>query len=240
MKKFLLSIFMLVSVISFAKEINLKNAANKGEIINVPRVEKDIYKIYTSPLHQTLITFGDEVVEYSETGDNIQFFTIDDTNSVRIKAGDENLSTDLIVKTNQDIYYFKVISTANTYNPMINFLYPQKAELKRQRINQTSEPINLLNLDELNTKYSISKKKSWTPTQVFDDGLKTYMIMPDKIQELPAIMLKNDDGGYSIVTFRIKETEYGTKVYIIDRLFKEAVLQLGKNKIIIKNKNYRF
>ena len=42
------------------------------------------------------------------------------------------------------------------------------------------------------------------------------------------------------VNFRIKETEYDTKIVVIDRIFKEGVLKLGKKQVLIKNKNYRF
>lgn len=249
MKKFLnitkktlaITIVLASSVNVMAKDIDFKKAAQKQEVINVPRRSADdVYKIYLSPLHQTVLTFGDEIVEYSETGDNISFFTIDDTNNVRLKATDEDLKTDLVVKTNNDLYYFKLTSTANNYNPMINFLYPQKEELKKQHRIKTTEKVSTANLKDLNFKYKISRKMSWTPTQIFDDGVKTYMYMPEKIQELPALMVKDDDGGLSLLTWRVKETEFGTRFFVIDRVFKDGILVLGKNKVLIKNKAYKF
>lgn len=239
-KKILLIIATIISTVSMAKEINLIDNARKIEPINIPRHSEDTYKIYTTPLHQTLITFGDEIVEYSETGDNISFFTIDDTNSVRIKVADEDLNTDLIVKTNKDIYYFKVNSTYNQYNPIINFLYPQKEALKKQRKIANNETLNITNIENLNFKYSISKKYSWTPTNIYDDGQKTIFIMPEKIQELPAFVIKDDDGTTSLAIYRIKGNENGMKLYIIDRTFKEGFLVLGKKKVLIKNRNYKF
>lgn len=241
MKKYLIFLMVILSsFLAYSDEINLYNTARKKEPINIPYKKGDTYKIYTKPLHQTIITFGDELVEYAETGDNISFFSLADKHSIRLKSVDENLETDLVVKTNNDFYYFKVVSTYDIYNPMINFLYPQKEELKKRSIAQSTETINVLNLDELNNKYSISKKYSWTPTQIFDDGEKTYLFMPAKIQELPALMLKTEDNKYAIVTFRVKETEGGLKLIVIDRIFREVVLQLGDKKVLIRNKNFNY
>lgn len=241
MKKLLLGLFV-ISALSYgaSKEINLIKSAQKKEIINVPRREQEMYKIYVTPLHQTILTFGDEEVLYSELGDNVSFFSIDDTNSVRVKPTDAGLETDLVIKTSEDLYYFKVKSLENSYNPMINFLYPQKENLKRQHHNKTHEKLAVANVKELNFKYKISRKKSWTPTQIFDDGTKTFFYMPKRIQEVPMFLIKDDDGTLSTVTFRIDETEDGTKFYIIDRLFERGILKLGKNKVLIINKNYKF
>ena len=242
MKKILLLLLSTTILVSsaYAKELDFKQSAIKNEPINVPRHEEDTYKIYTKPLHQTLITFGDENVEYSETGDNISFFTIDDDHSVRIKVSDENLKTDLVVKTDKDIYYFKVMSMDKSYNPMINFLYPQKELLKRQRKIKNNEPLTLTNIDNLNFRYKISKKYSWTPTNIYDDGQKTIFVMPEKVQELPAFLIKDDDGTTSLAIYRVKGNENGMKVFIVDRVFKEGYLVLGKRKVLIKNKNYKY
>lgn len=241
MKKYLLFFTLILSsLVAYSDEINLYNVANKKEPVNVSYKKGDTYKIYVKPLHQTVITFGDELVEYSETGDNISFNTVSDKHSVRLKVIDENLNTDLVVKTNNDFYYFKVKSTYDAYNPMINFLYPQKENLKRRNIEKSTEVFNVLNVEELNNKYSISKKYNWTPTQILDDGKKTVIFMPLKIQELPAIMLRTEDRKYAVVSPIVKETEGGVKFLVINRIFEEAVIQLGNKKVIVKNKNFRY
>lgn len=240
MKKILLFFLLVFSVLSFSEEEDLYNAATRKEPINIAYKKGNTYKIYTKPLFQTIITFGDEIVEYSETGDNISFNTIEDKHSIRLKCVDEDLSTDLVVKTDKDFYYFKVKSTYNNYNPMINFLYPQKEITKKRNIEKVSEPLFLLSLDDLNTKYTISKKYSWTPTQIMDNGEKTLLFMPSNLQEVPAFLVRTEDSDEAVVTFRIKETPGGTKIYIVDRIFKEGVLILGNKKVIIKNKNFKY
>ena len=107
MKKFKSLVFafsLFFSVLANSEEINLKKAASKKEPVNVAFKPGDTYKIYVAPLHQVVITFGNEIVEYSETGDNVSFNTIEDKHSVRIKVVDEGLNTDLVVKTNENLY----------------------------------------------------------------------------------------------------------------------------------------
>ena len=64
--------------------------------------------------------------------------------------------------------------------------------------------------------------------------------MPSKIQELPVFFIKADDGEFATVTYRVKENESGLKLFMIDRLFKEAVLKLGDKTVHIKNNNKNF
>ena len=108
MKKILLFFLLAFNILSFSEEEDLYNAATKKEPINIAYKKGNTYKIYTKPLFQTIITFGDEIVEYCETGDNISFNTIEDKHSIRLKCVDEDLSTDLVVKTDKDFYYFKI------------------------------------------------------------------------------------------------------------------------------------
>ena len=61
-----------------------------------------------------------------------------------------------------------------------------------------------------------------------------------KIQELPAFLVKADDGELAIVTYRVVENDSGLKLFVIDRLFKEAVLKLGEKTVYIKNKNFEY
>ena len=221
MKKFKSLVFafsLFFSVLANSEEINLKKAASKKEPVNVAFKPGDTYKIYVAPLHQVVITFGNEIVEYS----------------------DEGLNTDLVVKTNENLYYFKVTSTYSERNTIINFLYPQKEETRKRQIAKTTETIATLNLADLNNKYSISKKYNWTPVQIMDDGQKTYLFMPAKIQELPAFLVKADDGELAIVTYRVVENDSGLKLFVIDRLFKEAVLKLGEKTVYIKNNNFKY
>lgn len=239
-KQVIILIFILLSIFVQGANINLQSDAQEEKVSNVIFQKDSKYMIYSKPLYQTIINFGDENVEYAEFGDNVRWNVMEDINSVRIKASDENLKTDLVIKTNQGTYYFLVSSHYQYYNPIINFLYPQKEEAKKRQKKKQEEPLNVIDLKQLNNSYTLSKKYNWTPTQIFDDGIKTYLIMDPKIQEMPIFLTKTEDSEYAIVNFRIKETEYDTKIIVIDRIFKEGVLKLGKKQVLIKNKKYRF
>ena len=63
MKKILLFFLLAFNILSFSEEEDLYNAATKKEPINIAYKKGNTYKIYTKPLFQTIITFGDEIVE---------------------------------------------------------------------------------------------------------------------------------------------------------------------------------
>ncbi|CAL7891315.1 TrbG/VirB9 family P-type conjugative transfer protein [Fusobacterium necrophorum] len=237
-KKIGILLFMIASVFSFAKEISLYEAAKKQTPTSIVFQQNNTYRIFTKPLFQTLLIFGDEMVEYAESGDDVRFSIAEDQNTVRIKPFEENLSTDLVVKTNQNLYYFRMNSTYGEYNPLVQFLYPQKEELRKKTREKTEEPIQKINIEEINSNYTVSKRYNWTPVQIFDDGQKTYFMMSHKLQEMPTFLVRTEDKDLAIVTFRVKETESGTKLIVIDRIFKEGVLKLGKKTVIVKNKSY--
>ncbi|WP_297407403.1 TrbG/VirB9 family P-type conjugative transfer protein [uncultured Cetobacterium sp.] len=240
MKKTIIFFFLMAYSFSFAKTISLFKEAEKKEITKVI-FQKDVkYLIYSMPLRQTIINFGDEKIEYAETGDNVQWSVMEDIHSVKIKPSDVNLKTDLLVKTNENTYYFIVSSYYAFYNPIINFLYPQKIENKIRRRKEQEIPLSIINIDELNNSYSISKNYNWTPTQIFDDGKKTYLIMNPNIQEMPVFLTRTEDNNYALVNFRVKKTNNGLNIMIIDRIFKTGILKLGKKQIVIKNKKYRY
>ncbi|WP_462351287.1 TrbG/VirB9 family P-type conjugative transfer protein [Fusobacterium varium] len=244
MKKCLIVFSMLLlSGLSFSKDINLRKEAKSGEIANIVFNEDDKYFIYSKPMFQTTISFGDEVVQYAEFGDDVRWHVIEDTHSVRIKSFDENLKTDLMVETDKNRYYFMVESTYNDYNRLVKFMYPQREYEKKRQKKEQVETLSV-NLENLNNRYTVSKKYSWTPSQIFDDGFKTYFVMSPNLKELPALLVRTEDKTPALVNWRLKETKYGTGIYVIDFVFKEAVLQLGApggkmKKVIIKNKNYQ-
>lgn len=244
MKKCLIVFSMLLlSGLSFSKDINLRKEAKSGEIANIVFNEDDKYFIYSKPMFQTTISFGDEVVQYAEFGDDVRWHVIEDTHSVRIKSFDENLKTDLMVETDKNRYYFIVESTYNDYNRLVKFMYPQREYEKKRQKKEQVETLSV-NLENLNNRYTVSKKYSWTPSQIFDDGFKTYFVMSPNLKELPALLVRTEDKTPALVNWKLKETKYGTGIYVIDFVFKEAVLQLGApggkmKKVIIKNKNYQ-
>ena len=68
--------------------------------------------------------------------------------------------------------------------------------------------------------------------------------MSPNLKELPALLVRTEDKNVALVNWRFRETDSGTGIFVIDTVFKEAVLQLGSpggkiKKVVIKNKNYQ-
>lgn len=77
-------------------------------------------------------------------------------------------------------------------------------------------------------------KDRWCPQQVFDDGEKTFILMPEKVEqgELPILLIRDEQTGEgAIVRHRYNPNN---RFFIVDRLFEQAILKLGKKEIIIK------
>ena len=91
--------------------------------------------------------------------------------------------------------------------------------------------MSLVNPEKLNYKYSVSTKKyAFSPTQIYDDGKKTIMVLKGELQELPVFHMK-EGNKLLMVNYRVK----GNYI-IVDRTFDKGVLSVGKQKVYIKNK----
>jgi type IV secretion system protein VirB9 len=99
----------------------------------------------------------------------------------------------------------------------------RQSELE-QRASQAS---TLAPLAQLNFGYSLSGPDlPFKPVQAFDDGERVYLEMPETLlaADAPALMVDND-GTAALVNYQVKG-----RYYIVDRLFKQAVLVSGTGK----------
>ena len=89
-------------------------------------------------------------------------------------------------------------------------------------------------VQDINFDYSVSGKESWTPETVFDDGAKTYLILPDGaaarhtpvvFQKRAGLLLNLD---YKIVNNTI----------ILDRVCNEIFMATSNSdRVVIKNEH---
>lgn len=82
-------------------------------------------------------------------------------------------------------------------------------------------------LAKLNFAYTVSGPNvPWKPVQSFDDGERVYIEMPQTLMasDAPTLMV-NSDGADALVNYQVKG-----RYYIVDRLFKQAVLVSGTGK----------
>ena len=141
------------------------------------------------------------------------------------------LKTNLTITTNRRFYNIELVSCREWYNPIIKFNYP--SDIIREKIfkSQNEEEMTLVNPEKLNYKYSISTKRyAFAPTQIYDDGKKTIMVLRGEIQETPVFHIKEGD-KLLMVNYRIKGN-----YLIVDRTFDKGVLSVGNKKVYIKNK----
>jgi hypothetical protein len=93
----------------------------------------------------------------------------------------------------------------------------------------TSSPRGI-DLAHMKVAYVIEGDADFRPTQVFDDGTHTYIRLPERLQELPALfMLTPDTGETALVNYAVSEP-----YLIVQRTMERFLLQLGKAKVTVR------
>lgn len=211
--------------------------------------EGDIYEIRASLDRVTDIALqpGESLTNIPVSGDTVRWKigiitsgqSKDERTHIILKPLDRDIETNIVLSTDRRVYHLRAIAS-DWYMPTVSWHYPadQEAELQ-QAISRKKrvEPIKVTP-DELNFAYDISSNDeiSWSPLRVFDDGEKTYLQMPKKMKvtEAPALFIIEDNKPM-LVNYRVKGD-----FYIVDRLFKEALLRAGTTaKVEIVDRRYR-
>ncbi|MDR2017910.1 MAG: P-type conjugative transfer protein TrbG [Syntrophobacterales bacterium] len=210
-----------------------------------------IYQIYCHEGHLTDIQLqpGEEVV-FVGGGDTTRWM-VDRAQSgsgdtkqwhIYVKPLKSNISTNFIITTDRRSYQIRA-RAGQSYNPIIGWTYPldEKAAFLRQEAvkkeKEEEQVSGLITPEKINFSYKIEEKSglfggsySWTPRMVFDDGMKTYIQMSPTMSsgEAPALFV-SDGKNLMLVNYRVKRN-----YYIVDRLFAQAELINGKERVIIK------
>jgi type IV secretion system protein VirB9 len=153
------------------------------------------------------------------------------------------LDTNLLITTDRRAYYIRIVSKADAYVSRVAFVYNDDdggkkwkehfAEQKREELasdrHSAQNPSELLVAPErLHFNYEIkSSDKNIRPRCIFDDGSKTYILMPANIanREAPILVVIGADAKGEVVNYRMKG-----QTYIVDRVFDHAQLVLGSGK----------
>lgn len=259
MKK-LLSLFFITSLVSLAETEEIlidKIYPNENAVIlsgereakkNVTTTffyeENKTYNIYCRVNNiTTLLLNPDEQVISIDAGDTSRW-TVKEVitgsndgqrSAVVIKPlsfnADKMLKTTINIFTNKRYYNLSVLSAKEWYNPIVKWIYPQEIKLAQRKKIETEEEMAKVDPSKLNYNYSVSTKKyEFVPSSIFDDGTKTYLVMKDNLQELPAFYMK-EGNKLLLVNYRVKGN-----YLIVDRTFTEGALILGNKKVIIKRR----
>lgn len=154
-----------------------------------------------------------------------------------VKPRDEGIETNLIVPTTKRVYQLDLRAKPDWYMPAVRWFYPdedlaalaKKAADAKTRADSTEALA--VSPDKLNFRYRIKGRDlPWKPSQVFDDGSKVYLAMPQSMttSDAPALFVI-EDGKPLLVNYRVKG-----RLYIVDRLFASAQLRVGDRQIDVE------
>jgi P-type conjugative transfer protein TrbG len=185
--------------------------------------------VFCKPLRITEILLAPgESLEQAAAGDTERWMIQPVVGRVLVKPRAAGITTNLIILTARHTYHL-TLQSGGRYMPRVAFYYPKeilaaesirKRELEH-RAEQASTPAPLATL---NFGYLVSGPNlPWKPVQAFDDGERVYIEMPDKLMasDAPTLMV-NADGADALVNYQVEG-----RYYVVDRLFKQAVLVSG-------------
>ncbi len=213
--------------------------------------ENFVYEIYCQPYRTTDIQLeaGEVVLEMPflsewdvwevaagvsrQGGLDVQHFFVKPTLS--------RLTTSMIIITDRRVYHLMLKSFSDVHMAMVKWRYPNilpftLAGGEIDGINRKTQSVSMVDASMLSfdykMSYSIFKKPVWTPERVYDDGRKTYIILPRIIlhMEYPGLFNKKNER----INYRVSEN-----MIIIDSLIEKVTLRLGKEKVTIQKKNYK-
>jgi len=200
-----------------------------------------VFEVWTAPLRVTLLTLAPgETVTAKAAGDTVRWQIGESLSGsgpgsrthVMIKPLATGLETNLVLTTNQRVYMIALRSgRPETFNAAVAW---DEAEPSTRRRSLAADhdgppPVDVRPVRPegvLDARYRVEPRgraPSWTPTAVFNDGVRTFLALPPDVAVGEAPVLFVVAGGErQIVNYR-----QAGGLLIVDRLFDEAELRLG-------------
>ncbi|WP_413430693.1 P-type conjugative transfer protein TrbG [Brevundimonas phoenicis] len=202
-----------------------------------------VFEVWTAPLRVTTLTLGaGERLVAKAAGDTVRW-QIGETVSgegttrrahVLIKPLERGLDTNLVLTTNQRIYLIDLRSGApDGFNAAVSWepLTPVRLAIPAvgaaaRRETRIPDPV-VMPEGRLDARYRLAssgRRPRWTPTAVFNDGRRTFIVFPADLQvdEAPALFVIAPDGEAQLVNYR-----QAGGLFIVDRVLDRAELRLG-------------
>lgn len=200
-----------------------------------------VFEIWAAPLRVTTLTLGEgETLVSKAAGDTVRW-QIGETRSgagaterthVLLKPLERGLETNLVLTTNHRVYLLHLKSgSAEAFNAAIGWEYAADAAdhgRKGPGVEELSsiDP-SLTPQGPIDAGYRIEpqgRRARWTPSSVFNDGVRTFILFGADLQveEAPALFVLTPGGEAQIVNYR----QQGG-LFIVDRVFDRAELRLG-------------
>jgi len=171
-----------------------------------------------------------------------------------VKPTDIALETTMTVATDRRLYQIKLISDPIQWMPYVSFSYPEQRQMEwetyqaamAQQVKQNTLSDGAY-IPELDFDYKVSGKSYFKPLRVYNDGVKTYIEMPPKVEQgnLPVILVVNGSQK-ELVNYRYQNSytqDDGRKIngrFIVDQVSKELILTMGvggdQESILVKHR----
>lgn len=199
---------------------------SRGESYDVYAAPGFISDVQLKPGEQiTGITIGDAVSWSVETR-----LAADKTWHVYIKPLQLGVVTNMIINTDSHYYSLRLIADED-YSPVVSWTYPGEG---REEYSQQGISMEVESVQDINFDYRVSGKYSWTPESVFDDGFKTYLVLPKgkAARHTPVIFQKRGDVLLNMDYRIVNDT------IIIDRVCNEIYMVTSNTgRVVIKNEH---
>jgi type IV secretion system protein TrbG len=206
-----------------------------------------VFEIWTAPLRITTISLEPgETITNKAAGDTERWM-IGDTSSgtgatlqthILVKPFKAGIDTNMVVTTNRRVYFLslRAAEQADAFNSAVTWTHPHPLPSSGAQTASSSTSTLIAGngrtaaIDTLNQNYRIRagwRKPPWTPVSVSDDGRQTFITFPESLAstEAPPLFVIGDNGETQLVNWRKQGN-----VYVVDRMFQNAELRLGRAK----------
>lgn len=163
---------------------------------------------------------------------------------VIVKPGDCGLSTNLLVPTDRRVYEVALVSDRcggrgepEVFTRRVKFWYPDDIRTAREEERRERLAGALDRMVSLNHEYRVNrgswwsslwgtKRYPWTPNEVFDDGVRTYIVLPEQARnaEMPILYALEGDER-QVLNYALR----GDTI-VADRVLRRATLVVGSGK----------
>ena len=169
-----------------------------------------------------------------------------------VKPRDCDITTNVVLATDRRLYDLTLDSPpckGHSTNPQqayarhVRFYYPDETVAAWTKPVPAAPPepaaVRIApDVAQFNFGYAVKKDRKfpWVPAQVFDDGVRVYIKLPEEAKhtEAPVLFLLDADGGKTLLNYAL----VGGDTYVTDRLFDRAVLVAGidgqERKVVIE------
>ncbi len=224
-------------------------ASNASLIYRYPYLEDREYLVRTELNHITdiILEAGEHLVSPPAAGDTSRWALELATSGagdrsrehIYIKPLTLDAETNLILSTDRRVYRLRLQNTKDQAMAAVAWLYP-RAMPKPRFMNKEVARLSKLRPEQINWNYTIrgSRRITWRPERVFNDGEKTYIIFPQNLASLDApslYILNSITGEAEVCNYRVLG-----RVYMVDKVIERAELRSGakgNHRIRIEQKN---